>query len=303
MSTSDAKSDTDNECRQVGEMQVQSENAPVPSGANINDGPPQEEHEVFYETQPTFGPNTFTRIPLPQMPQFNREDVDEWFRRLELQLQLIGAQNSMDQYKGLLSYLSGTLLMEAHQYLAEEQNQQNVANPYEFVKTKLLHRFGKSLRERMEDLMAKQPTDDLPSVFLGTLLRYAGCNNEALAREIWEDSLPDYMTAAVHSMRRLPVNAVAETADALHVATRKKRTVLNQVPEPVAAPQVCSLNTDLADRISRLEALLKKSTFKPKPQPKEKMPHVESNNSPARELCFYHRKFGDRARKCTCEKN
>lgn len=261
---------------------------------------PVEQHseDEFEDASTGFDNTSFKRLPLPAMPKFDKEDASEWFRRLDIQMHLIGAKTENDKFRTLLSNLDGDLLMEVYSYVADSDSAEK--QPFTYAKEKLLARFYKSLRRQLQDLLAAKPSGDLPSVFLNELERKAGANNPALVREIWEDSLPEYMTTVTTAMKDQPVAVVAKAVDALFVADRRRRTT---VPDPVAVSPVAVVNTEeISRRLDNLEIFLATRDFKPRLNTR-KARNTEQNTHMESTTCYYHRRFGDRARNCLCPKN
>lgn len=257
-----------------------------------------EDQEIFHDAQPSLTA-AFKRIPLPLMPKFDRNDVCDWFRRLELQLALIGATTEKDKYRGLLSYLDDQLLMDTYYLALEEEKSRPVPDVYSFTKDKLIQRFRKSMREQLETLLNKRPSDDPPSVFLATLKRHSSPENAMLVREIWEDSLPESMSSVVYTMSSLPVEQVAKTMDVLYETTRRK-----QKKSQIEEHHVAVVEQGLAERVAALEGFLNKKEFMPREKQKKTRPSTQPSTEHASEnKCYYHRKFGNKARKCDCVKN
>lgn len=292
-----------------------STSSPRSSSTFINPSSPtmeqdNEDQDEFHDVQTDPSSMAKTRLPLPKMPPMNKDDIETWFNRLNVQLRLIGATTESDKYRCLLSYLDDhQLLLDVDNIVTEEEANGPVTKPFTLAKEKLSARFKKSKRQLTEALLQERRDENTPpSTFLKQLERKAGPDNAILAREIWEDSLPDSMTSTVETMRDLPVASVAIAADAIHQALRRKEKVpasttkqdVKATPSPVYM-----VEDGLAKRVEQLEVFLTQKTFTPKKQKqKQPDPAVANNAAPEKKMCHYHRRFGDKAKNCYCdEKN
>lgn len=268
---------------------------------------------------------SYSRMPAPKMPPFKKANTEDWFRRLEMQLALFGAKTEWDRFRGLLTYVDDSLFMEINDYVQEDV--ERGGRPYTVAKEKLIKRFQRSRAEIIKGLMSSKPKDGLPSVILNTLQRQGGSVDSELVREIWEDSLPDHMIPTLQRMKDLPIEIVAEAADAIHQATKRKTVHTPALTVPV---QVAAVD-DIGTRLDRLEVFLLKKEFAPKneqrPGPRPHQPprpnrqprtaapqqippptgnlsvSNEQDEKPPNGKCWYHWKFGEAARKCYCSKN
>lgn len=257
--------------------------------------------DTFHDARQQFSSMPMSRIPLPKMPAFNTKNADEWFQRLNVQMRLIGARTENDKYRCLLSYLDDVLLVQVDLFIADEEAKCPVTTPFTLAQTHLLNRFRKSTRQVIESMLKMKPKEeDLPSTFLRTLQRTAGPENATLAREIWEDSWPDHITAAMQSLRDLPDDVVAKAADAITIATQRKPRA---IPAPVQAAtpsQIYMMDEALVERVEKLEVFLTQKNFQPRHTKTPQKPKTETNNANESSLCIYHRRYGAKARKCEC---
>lgn len=266
-----------------------------------------EAQEEFYDARNEFSCVAMSRIPLPKMPPFNRDDVEEWFRRLTVQLRLIGAKTENDKFRGLLCYLDDRLIIQVEDDIEADEKE-----PYTKAKDRLLAMFAISKKQLLEKMMRLSANEkELPSVFLRTLLRVGGEENASLARDIWEDSLPDHITAVIHSMSDSSIAEVSAAADAIFKATQRKtapKTATPVVETTAASPSpVFATQQAVLERLNQLEVLIVKSS-KPPPEKKPsglmKRPSIpRPSNVPVEMQCFFHKRFGDAARICQCPKN
>ena len=272
--------------------------------------PDSDTEDVFLDAMPS--PLQFARLPLPKVPPFDRNNTKQWFDDLDSQFKIVRARTEADKFSGLLAYIQDVdLCKDVNSWLRAEERKRPVRNPFSFAKEKLTERFRKSLKESLGDLMRlRRGEDEMPSDFLRTLTRQAGDEHADLVKEIWEDNLPDFITAALHGMKDVPVETLAVSADAIHRAVNRKQSTVQQVHR-------VSEVTDFSERLQKLEVFLTKKVFSPKPptrtiptgrpepSARQNAEHVlpRSVPPPSNRPCWYHRRFGSDATKCTCGKN
>lgn len=216
-----------------------------------------EQEDVFHDARSTFSGPQLMRIPLPKMPAFSTDNSEKWFKRLDVQLQLIGAKNELDKYRGLLSYLDEDLLMTVTDWISQEAEKGPVTTPFTLAKSRLITLHQRSLVTRLRGLMNIKPADGLPSQYLRSLIQEAGdAPDMRLIAEIWEDNLPDYMSTIIHSDPTLPLEAVAQKLDQSHkAAARRTAKAREPVPALSAVNNIAAVD-QLATRLDQVEMLL-----------------------------------------------
>lgn len=259
------------------------------------------------EPQPSsssFSP--FAKIPLPVLEPFNQQDVTKWFVSLSTQLMLCKATSELDKYIALLGYLEPTLRTIVQDWLAEESKRRHVNDPFTFTKGKLIKRFEPSEKERLVRLMGLRPASTmLPSEYLNELRVVAGPKHETVAVEIWEDYLPEAVTAMLQTPQiiPLPLDAKALFVDSFHMANQRKIANVQTTPTTEVLP-VSAVDT-LVNRLDALEVMLndRKKPFQARQKPVSRTTNAASVKPlSTQSLCWYHRKFGDKAKKCECAK-
>lgn len=275
----------------------------------VKDSYSQSEFHDCNPEPPRPTPSLFGKIPLPQLRQFDKTNIEQWFRELSTQLTLCKAITEQDRYVALLGYLDSSNRTLADSWLAEATVEAETA-PFTFLREKLLHRYRISEHERLQRMMTARPrSDTLPSEFLVELKQLAGGHHATLVREMWIKHLPHPVIALLQSptMKDLPMDALATFADSFQATT--KQTAPPTTPTTMAV----DVNQTLDDRLERLEVLLTSKSFEPKKPPQQKRPQQHTTSItpaapplppvPANGVCWYHAKFGTRARKCQCPKN
>lgn len=275
----------------------------------FKDSASQSEFHDCNPDPPRTTPSLFARIPLPQLRPFDKNNVERWFREFSTQLTLCKALTEADRYTALLAYLDSVNRTLAESWLADASVSEACA-PFTLTRDKLLSKYRISEHDRLQRLMAaRRANDTLPSEFLAELKQLAGGQHETLVREMWIKHLPHPVIALLHSptMKDLPMDTLATFADSFQTTTK-------EAAPPAPTTMVVDVQQSLGDRLERLEVLLTSKSFEPKKPPQQqKRPQQQTNNtrsqpaapSSAREngVCWYHAKFGNRARKCECPKN
>lgn len=243
-----------NEPTALNESPTVNPNMPLDQPQNTGQDGGQDE-DVFHNARTTFFGPQHMRIPLPKMPQFNKDNPGKWFQRLRVQLELIGAKTEADKYRGLLSYLDEEQLMAITDWISQLEENGPVVAPFTQAKERLTTLHEQSLVSRLRNLMNIKPQDGLPSQYLRSLILEAGANPDMnLIGEIWEDNLPAYMSTIIHSDPELSLEAVAAKLDKMHKATARKAEPFQ--PAVAATVNNIAVVDHLTERLARMEQLL-----------------------------------------------
>lgn len=290
-------------------------------------GSQSEFHDCLTEpSRPT--PSLFGRIPLPQLRPFDKENVERWFKELDTQLMLCKATTEGDRYVVLLGHVDYYHHSLIESWLADGPVEA-ATTPFTFVKEKLLIKYRINEHERVQRIISARPGNrTMPSEFLMELKQLAGGAGQqtSLVRETWLKHLHPVMIGQFQlpMMIDLPLDSLAAFADVYHKSISHTPAPVPAIPAPVpeAIPRAMMVDTNSVDaRLERLEILLTSKSFEPKkhaprslqthPRQQEQRPsrppqqpgNSNNNSSQPNGTCWYHVKFGNRARKCECPKN
>lgn len=256
--------------------------------------------------------------------QFNKDDPEIWFKQLEAQFGLSGITVEDTKYGHLIAALDPQTTKHVREKILNPPAQ----NKYSDLKKAILERIGDSDKIKLDRLLSGlQLGDKKPSQLLREMQALAeGRLNEPVLKNLWLQRLPTNVQEILSCLDGTDIEKMAVTAD--------KISEIHKPPEvmTVSNKTVCPNNSVTRSQFdllySRVESL--SNNFDRFCRVSEKA-HRSDNNENARNRsrssehnkyrtrstsrsekevrkhpnCWYHYKFGSRARKCIppCEFN
>jgi len=169
------------------------------------------------------------------------------------------------------------------------------------LKNLLINRFTDSEEKRLRQLLAGiELNDKKPSELLRELKQLSGGSISENVHSIWLQRLPTRIQATLAVIEGSPLVKLAELAD--KIIDRDSGLQVATIASPVAST---SPNfDDLERRIVALEIRHKRdrSRFRSRSQKRYRSSSRGNNRNKDQnkdQICFYHKKFGDMAKKCT----
>jgi hypothetical protein len=226
------------------------------------------------------------------MPPFWPDRPALWFAQVEAQFELAGVTSQKTKFNQVVSQLQ-------QQHAAEVEDIITIPpqdNPYDRLKAELVKRLSTSREQRVRQLLSHEEMGDRkPSQFLRHLKGLAPDVPDDFLRTIWASRLPPHVQAILAGQTEGSLDSASHLADRICEVT----------PLPTTAAVTASTPEDSAglreriDELTRLVASLQASQGRSRSHSRhrrDRTPHV----SPARQdMCWYHWRFGDKARKCT----
>ena len=171
---------------------------------------------------------------------------------------------------------------------------------YEKIKAELIRRLSLSEEQRVrQPLMHEEMGDRRPTQFLRHLRTLAGPSVPPdFLRTLWTKRLPPNIQAIIVKQGQAALDDVAQLADKIAEVT----------PSPWVAPvssssaDICTLTARI-DELTRQVAALAANASRPR-SPSRTRPHARRSSrsagrSTASDICWYHRRFKEHAKKCT----
>ena len=197
-----------------------------------------------------------------------------------------------------------------HQHAAEVEDV--ITDPpseqkYEKLKTELIKRLSASREKRVKQLLMHEELGDRkPSQFLRHLQTLAGpAVPKDFLRTLWSSRLPHNIQTVIATQTDSSLEAVADLADKVHeiapsspqVASTSSNSVIETMAQQIAAltEQVAALTHQVKDH----------GNFRPRHRSPNYTNRHNRQRSKSKEssrpadICFYHHRFGSKARKCT----
>eukprot|EP00096_Caligus_rogercresseyi_P009774 TRINITY_DN3386_c0_g1_i1.p2 TRINITY_DN3386_c0_g1~~TRINITY_DN3386_c0_g1_i1.p2 ORF type:complete len:248 (+),score=10.91 TRINITY_DN3386_c0_g1_i1:1973-2716(+) len=206
------------------------------------------------------------------LANFFAEDPAFWFRQAESQFQLKGITSSITKLEHVISALDHRTAKNVKDILRETPQKDS----YERLKARLLEEFTLSIDERAARLLKfSSSSSDTPTQILNQMMDLLPEGNEPdfLFIEIFLQQLPPPVRCNIRTHDRKDLRALAKLAD-----------VYAQ---------------DLS--LSNINAVRPYSSFERKsrtPSPKSTSSFQRASSQLPLTLCYYHRRWGDKARKC-----
>ena len=233
--------------------------------------------------------------PVGDMPQIHRvqmrvppfwpNDPEMWFAQVESQFLVSGITSDDTRY----GYVAGNLEARYASEVRDVLTAPPAAGKYEKLKAELIRRLSTNQEEKTKQLLEREDLGDRkPSQFLRRLQQLAGAAvPDNLLRSIWLGRLPMSMQAILATQAKATLEEVAELADAIANATLLHA---NEVRQAQPSNQIQTLLREVAQL---------KSQLRRKQQGRSRSQSRNRSTSGAKYgKCWYHVRFGDKARKC-----
>ncbi|XP_018329760.1 uncharacterized protein LOC108740066 [Agrilus planipennis] len=236
-----------------------------------------------------------------KLPPFVPSDPELWFCMVERSFEASGVTSESTRFGYVLENLDPRYAAEVRDIIINPP----ATEPYATIKAALIRRLGTSQKLRTKQLLGQEEIGDRkPSQFLRHLQNLAGNSTpENLLRTIWSGRLPQNLQTVIATMKDKQLDEVAEIADYIMEATQtqsmiattatptKKHEDIQQLTNKVQALQM-----DL-HQIRR--HMVRGSRTRSRSHSRGTSSQRRSNNNnKSSDLCFYHSRFQDKARKC-----
>lgn len=252
------------------------------------------------------GPSEVSRVNT-RPPPFWAEDPAVWFAQVEGQFILNQIRKDETKYYYIVSHLEQEYASVVKDIITKPPD----TGKYEKLKSELIRRLSASHERKIQQLLMHEELGDRkPSAFLRHLCNLAGPSiPEDILKSIWLNRLPPNLQTIVISQTEISLSAVAELADRIHdivptygqVASTSAKdvpgTALDTMSQRVAelSRQVESLTAQVRNSRSNSRGRFGHARHRSQSRSKSR----PRNRPPGHPHCFYHYRFGSRARNCT----
>ena len=242
-------------------------------------------------TDPVDTPPTRIATLSIKLPPFWPADPQLWFAQIEAQFSTRNITVQKTKFEYVVASLSPEYATEVHDLLLHPPEE----NPYDVLKEQLIKRTGASEQQRLQQLLNTEELGDRkPTQLLRRMQQLLGDHppDEAFVRELFLQKLPSNVRMVLASARRdATLTQLAQMADdIIEVATPSISAVHRDArATPQLAAEMEQLRSDVAG-LTNLVKSLSRHRRSPSPHP--------SRRQLTTDLCWYHQRFGDDARKC-----
>jgi len=235
-----------------------------------------------------------------RIPTFWPEDPELWFAQIEGQFALYNVTDDNMRYSHVLSRLEPKQAREIKDLITHPPS----INKFEAIKKALIQRLTDSRQQQIRQLLEHEELGDRkPSQFLRHLSTLAGTTvSGELLRTLWLGRLPPQMQTILATRADDDLTNVAEQADRIYEVSNKSLVLAttSQTTATHATSSVEELSKQVAALTAQMTKLMKKSNFRDRSRSRSRnrFQHKKSNQE-SHGACYYHRRFGEEARKCT----
>lgn len=231
-----------------------------------------------------------------KLPPFWPDEPAVWFAQVEGHFMLSRISDDKTKFYYIVSQLE-------HRYAAEVKD--IIISPppgcsYDTLKTELIKRLSQSREKEVKQLLTHEELGDRrPSQFLRHLRHLAGSEvPEEFLKSIWTSRLPPHVQTAIASQPRSDLNSLADLADAV-------MDIVQTTPMAASTATANNINLEtmsrqIAELTRKVEALSTSNRRSRPPDRKQRNRSQTRSQSNYRRYpqCWYHSKFGAKARKC-----
>ncbi len=245
-----------------------------------------------------------------KLPPFWPADPAVWFAQVEATF----ATKRLTAQKARFDFVVASLSPEVATEIRDLVLRPPDANPYTVLKETLIKRTAASEQRRLQQLFqAEELGDRKPTQLLRRMHQLLGDRpglDDTFLRELFLQRLPSNVRMVLAaSPNTTPLESLAELADRVtEVAAQPVATITPSV-QPSQATPVAAVGPTSADferiliELAKLQTTVKSLTRSrsrtPSRRPRHHSPAPSPTPSATDQLCWYHQKFGDDARKCT----
>lgn len=266
------------------------------------------EHSPTRATMENPGPSSANGIiNIEEVPQVNKiafrappfwpSDPELWFVHLEDQFELSGITQDTTKFSHVLSQLDMRTSQEVRDVLVKPPS----TNKYLALENALIKRLATSQEQRIRQLLEQEEIGDRkPSQFLRHLRSLAGnSTSEELLRTLWLGRLPVQMQAILVIRNQDPLDDVAEQADRIQESTSRSVSVAEVANSSNKQAQMEEQIRQLINEMAELrQSLHRRSRSRSREFSKNRNHSKNRRNYKQSNLCFYHQRFGEKAKKC-----
>lgn len=241
-----------------------------------------------------------------RIPPFWPNDPEVWFLQIETQFSIGGISSDETKYNYVVGNLDSNYISEVRDIISRPPS----TGKYEKIKTEIIRRLSTTQEEKTRRLLEHEEMGDRkPSQFLRRLQGLAGTAvPDKLVRSLWLGRLPASLQAILATQAKADNDTVAELADAVFEAL-PKHSVLEVTPpqQPtnleIAVEKLTESMALLTSKVIQLQGEIAETSSSRRTDYRNRSASRGRSRSRSRSnnggLCWYHFRFGNKAKKCT----
>lgn len=235
-----------------------------------------------------------SEVSAVRIPPYNFNDVSLWFAMCEHSFELAHPR-AITESRTKFNYISANLPPEAASVVRDLIIKRSDTTPYEDLKTQLIKRTSDSSQSEIRKLLSgEQLGDRKPSDLLRVMQRRAESHkvSNELMLELFLSHLPSHVQSILASISPLSLDKASEVADRILEYNPAAVNAVS-VPSNSNSEILCEIKK-LNDRIKQLELRRSRSPFR-----RHSFERSRSSSKDSKQFCWYHKRFGKNARKCS----
>ena len=245
-------------------------------------------------------PATVAAVNL-KLPPFWPSDPDLWFAQVEAQFATRGITAQRTKYEYIVASLSPEFATQVRDLILRTP----AATPYDTLKQQLIARTTLPKQRRLQQLFASTELgDQRPTQLLRRMQQLSGADGAGadgtLLRELFLQRLPPNVRMVLAPAGDdKTLEDLAQLADKIVTAAPPDMAAVT-LPQPPSDFE--GLRTELSQLREMLSTLSTRTPpYRPRSPSPRQLPRLPTPPppSPSTTLCWYHARFGSRARKCT----
>ncbi|XP_076381806.1 uncharacterized protein LOC143260424 [Megalopta genalis] len=236
-----------------------------------------------------------------RIPPFWHNNPTLWFAQVEGQFALNGITADTTKFYYITSNLD---------YRCMEEVQDIIGNPpetdkYKKIKDELIRRLSTSEEQRIHQLVEREEIGDrTPSQFLRHIRNLAGSTvTDKFLRTLFLNRLPASMRPILATQMDSPLDKMAELADKvkeLNPSGQCSAVASSDTKFDILREQMTRLTQQVAELTKRTADATESRRSRDRRPARNGWRRRSRTRSPSQPgICWYHRKFGDRATRCT----
>lgn len=246
-----------------------------------------------------------------KIPPFWSENPALWFAQVEATFDLHKITADATRYRHVITQLDSRTLPAIADIIVNPPP----AQKYQAIKTLIMSSFAETTESKLRRLLrGLDPTNDKPTLLLQRIRNLAdGQVGDALLRTLFLEQLPEYVRGVLVISGDLDLSTLARQADKVMEATQSTCIAAVQPSTSVAAVQqsaqpkhtaAVTREPGMHELILAVSALTKViKSLKSEERSRSRSSSRARGTSADRaandsNLCYFHAKFGDDARKC-----
>ena len=235
-----------------------------------------------------------------KIPPFWSVDPHLWFLQVEGQFRLRGIVQQETKYDHIMANLQPEIAMEVRDLIVNLPRE----NPYDAIKAALIKRTTASEQRRIQQLLnAEELGDRKPTQLLRRMYQLlgdkAGDMDASFLREMFLQRLPNHVRMILAATTdKMTMEDMAQMADkVMEVTSPSISNVTVSQPTSEVAQNSYRI-AQLEKELSSLRATQRSGRRRNTSRSRDSRRTRSRSPSPSG-VCWYHRRFGDSARKCT----